>query len=96
MKILDNLSFTLGREDKVAFVGSNEQAITMLFKILTGEEEPDSGYYKWGVTTTQAYFQGQHRRIRLRPDYRRLADPVFRDQGRNVCPRIPRKNAFCR
>ena len=56
MKILDNLSFTLGREDKVAFVGSNEQAITMLFKILTGEEEPDSGYYKWGVTTTQAYF----------------------------------------
>ena len=56
VKILDNLSFTLGREDKVAFVGSNEQAITMLFKILTGEEEPDSGYYKWGVTTTQAYF----------------------------------------
>ena len=46
VKILDNLSFTLGREDKVAFVGSNEQAITMLFKILTGEEEPDSGYYK--------------------------------------------------
>ena len=56
VKILDNLSFTLGREDKVAFVGSNEQAITMLFKILTGEEEPDSGYYKRGVTTTQAYF----------------------------------------
>ena len=56
VKILDNLSFTLGREDKVAFVGSNEPAITMLFKILTGEEEPDSGYYKWGVTTTQAYF----------------------------------------
>ena len=47
VKILDNLSFTLGREDKVAFVGSNEQAITMLFKILTGEEEPDSGYYNW-------------------------------------------------
>ena len=44
VKILDNLSFTLGREDKVAFVGSNEQAITMLFKILTGEEEPD--YYR--------------------------------------------------
>ncbi|MBR3643785.1 MAG: ABC-F family ATP-binding cassette domain-containing protein, partial [Parasporobacterium sp.] len=44
------------REDKVAFVGSNEQAITMLFKIIMGEEEPDEGFYKWGVTTTQAYF----------------------------------------
>ena len=56
VKILDNLTFTLGREDKVAFVGSNEQAITMFFKIITGEEEPDSGFYKWGVTTSQAYF----------------------------------------
>ena len=56
VKILDNISFTLRREDKVAFVGSNEQAITMLFKIISGEEEPDSGFYKWGITTTQAYF----------------------------------------
>ena len=56
VKILDNLTFTLGREDKVAFVGANEQAITMFFKIIAGEEEPDSGYYKWGVTTSQAYF----------------------------------------
>ena len=56
VKILDDLTFTLGREDKVAFVGSNEQAITMFFKIITGEEEPDSGFYKWGVTTSQAYF----------------------------------------
>ena len=56
VKLLDNVSFTLGRTDKVAFIGESEQAITMLFKILTGEEEPDSGYYKWGVTTTQAYF----------------------------------------
>ncbi len=55
-KILDNLTFTLGREDKVAFVGSNEQAKTTLFKILTGEMEPDEGSYKWGVTTSQAYF----------------------------------------
>ncbi len=55
-KILDNLTFTLGREDKVAFVGGNEQAKTTLFKILMGEMEPDSGHYKWGVTTSQAYF----------------------------------------
>lgn len=55
-KILDNISFTLGREDKVAFVGGNERAKTVLFQILTGEMEPDSGSYKWGVTTTQAYF----------------------------------------
>ena len=56
VKILDNLSFTIGREDKVAFVGGNELAKTTLFKILTGEMEPDGGSYKWGVTTTQAYF----------------------------------------
>ena len=56
VKVLDNISFTLGREDKVAFVGANEQAITTFFKIITGEMEPDEGNYKWGITTTQAYF----------------------------------------
>ena len=56
VKILDNISFTLGREDKVAFVGGNELAKTTLFRILMGELEPDSGNYKWGVTTSQAYF----------------------------------------
>ena len=56
VKVLDNISFTLGREDKVAFVGANEQAITTFIKILTGEMEPDEGNYKWGVTTSQAYF----------------------------------------
>lgn len=55
-KILDNISFTIGREDKVAFVGPNTLATTMLFKILAGEEEPDEGTYKWGVTTSQGYF----------------------------------------
>lgn len=55
-KILDNLTFTLNREDKVAFVGGNELAKTVLFQIITGEMEPDEGTYKWGVTTTQAYF----------------------------------------
>ncbi|OUP49941.1 ABC-F family ATP-binding cassette domain-containing protein [Lachnoclostridium sp. An181] len=54
--VLDHVSFTLNREDKVAFVGGNELAKTTLFKILTGEMEPDEGTYKWGVTTTQAYF----------------------------------------
>ena len=56
VKVLDNISFTLGHDDKVAFVGANEQAITTFFKILMGEMEPDEGNYKWGVTTTQAYF----------------------------------------
>ncbi|MEE1248729.1 MAG: ATP-binding cassette domain-containing protein [Lachnospiraceae bacterium] len=56
VKVLDNISFILNREDKVAFVGSNELAKTTLFKILAGEMEPDSGSYKWGVTTSQSYF----------------------------------------
>ena len=56
VKVLDNISFTVGHDDKIAFVGGNELAKTTLFKILTGEMEPDSGTYKWGVTTSQAYF----------------------------------------
>ena len=56
VKVLDNVSFILGREDKVAFVGGNELAKSTLFKILAGEMEPDSGSYKWGVTTSQSYF----------------------------------------
>ena len=55
-KILDNVSFTVGHDDKIAFVGGNELAKTTLFKILMGEMEPDEGTYKWGVTTSQAYF----------------------------------------
>ena len=56
VKVLDNISFILNREDKVALVGPNELAKTTLFKILAGEMEPDAGSYKWGLTTTQAYF----------------------------------------
>ena len=56
VKVLDNLTFTLGREDKVAFVGSNELAKTTFFQILMGEMEPDEGTFKWGITTSQAYF----------------------------------------
>ena len=55
-KILDDISFILGREDKVALVGPNERAKTVLFKILAGEMGPDEGSYKWGLTTTQSYF----------------------------------------
>ena len=56
VKILDNITFNLGHNDKVAFVGGNELAKTTFFRILTGELEPDEGSYKWGVTTSQAYF----------------------------------------
>ena len=56
VKVLDNISFVVGREDKIAFVGGNELAKTTFFKILAGEMEPDEGSYKWGVTTSQAYF----------------------------------------
>ena len=55
-KVLDDISFIVGREDKIAFVGGNEIAKTTLFQILAGELEPDEGSYKWGVTTSQAYF----------------------------------------
>ena len=55
-KVLDNISFIVGHDDKIAFVGGNELAKTTLFRILTGELEPDEGTYKWGVTTSQAYF----------------------------------------
>ena len=56
VKVLDDVSFILNREDKVAFVGGNELAKTTLFQILMGEMEPDEGNYKWGITTSQAYF----------------------------------------
>ncbi len=55
-KILDDVSFVMGHDDKIAFVGGNEIAKTTLFQILMGELEPDEGSYKWGVTTSQAYF----------------------------------------
>ncbi len=55
-KVLNDVSFVMGHDDKIAFVGSNEIAKTTLFQILTGELEPDEGSYKWGVTTSQAYF----------------------------------------
>ncbi|MGB4660938.1 MAG: ATP-binding cassette domain-containing protein, partial [Mobilitalea sp.] len=56
VKILDNVSFIIGKEDKAAFVGPNTSATTTLFKIISGEMEPDSGNYKWGITTNVSYF----------------------------------------
>ncbi|MBC8573503.1 ABC-F family ATP-binding cassette domain-containing protein [Jingyaoa shaoxingensis] len=56
VKVLDNLTFTVGHDDKIALVGGNELAKTVLLQILSGEMEPDSGSYKWGVTTSQSYF----------------------------------------
>lgn len=54
-KILDNITFTLNKDDKVAFTSKNDISITVLFKILMGEMEPDTGTFKWGVTTSQSY-----------------------------------------
>lgn len=56
VKVLDNISFIMNKDDKIALVGTNELAKTTLFKILAGEMEPDSGTFKWGVTTSQSYF----------------------------------------
>ncbi|MCC8029842.1 MAG: ATP-binding cassette domain-containing protein [Lachnospiraceae bacterium] len=63
VKILDDITFTVGREDKIAFVGSNEFAKTTLFKIIMGEMEPDEGTYKWGVTTSQSWFPKDNTKI---------------------------------
>ena len=56
VKVLDNVSFTVNRGDKIAFVGENEIANTTLFKILMEEMEPDAGTFKWGVSTSRSYF----------------------------------------
>ncbi len=56
VKVLDDISFIIGHDDKVAFVGGNTLASTTLFQILAGEIEPDEGSYKWGITTSQSYF----------------------------------------
>ncbi|GMK41975.1 ABC transporter ATP-binding protein [Paenibacillus sp. CCS19] len=55
-KILDNLTFTVNKGDKIALVGPNGLAKTVLYQIITGELEADAGSYQWGITTTQAYF----------------------------------------
>ena len=97
VKVLDNISFTLGREDKVAFVGANELAKTTLFKILTGEMEPDEGSYKWGITTTQAYFPkdntAEFDNDLTIVDWLTQYSP---DQGCHLCTWFPWTYAVCR
>ena len=56
VKVLDNVTFTVRKGDKIAFVGDNEAGATALFRILVGELEPDEGSFKWGVTISQSYF----------------------------------------
>ena len=56
VKVLDKVSFIVGHDEKIAFVGDNENAHTALFKILAGEMEPDEGAVKWGQTATFSYF----------------------------------------
>lgn len=68
-KILDNVNFTLNKGDKVAFIGRNDIAMTTLFKILMGEMEPDSGSFKWGVTTSQAHFPRDNSEYFEKSDY---------------------------
>ncbi|MCA1009378.1 ABC-F family ATP-binding cassette domain-containing protein [Halobacillus halophilus] len=68
VKVLDNISFTLNKDDKVALVGANETAKTTLFQILMGEIEPDEGTYKWGVTTSQSYFPKDNSKFFERSD----------------------------
>src|SRR5699024_572198 len=54
-KILDNISFTLNKDDKVAFIANNDITTTTLFKVIMGEITPDTGSVRWGVTTQHAY-----------------------------------------
>ncbi|AJQ59632.1 ABC transporter ATP-binding protein [Bacillus thuringiensis] len=68
-KVLDNVYFTLNKGDKVAFIGRNDIAMTTLFKILMGEMEPDSGSFKWGVTTSQSYFPRDNSKYFENNDY---------------------------
>jgi ATPase subunit of ABC transporter with duplicated ATPase domains len=63
VKILDNISFIVGHDDKIALVGPNTLASTTLFRILAGELEPDSGTYKWGITTNVSYFPKDNTKI---------------------------------
>ena len=60
-KILDNVSFTVNKKDKIAFMGNNSLAKTTLFQIIAGEMEPDKGSYRWGTTISHSYFPKEHK-----------------------------------
>ncbi|MDR0852771.1 MAG: ATP-binding cassette domain-containing protein [Clostridiales Family XIII bacterium] len=69
VKVLDDVSFIVGKEDKIALVGDNEIAQTTLMQILMEEIEPDSGSFKWGVTTSQSYFPKDNTAFFTESDY---------------------------
>lgn len=85
VKILDNITFNIGREDKVALLSRNDIATTVLYKIIMGEMEPDSGSYKWGVTTSQTYLprdtsaEFEHNKVTIVDWLRQYAEPEEQD-----------------
>ena len=60
VKLINNVSFIMGKEDKIALIGASEIAVTTMFRLLAGELEPDEGTIKWGVSTTQSYYPKDH------------------------------------
>lgn len=68
VKILDNVSFTVNKTDKIIFLGNNDLAKTTLFQILMGEVEPDAGTFDWGVTVTQSYFPQDNSKYFEKPE----------------------------
>ena len=93
-KVLDNISFTITPNEKVAFIGTDAVAKTTLFKILAGEEEPDEGSFKWGVTTSQSYFPSDNSKYfdgcedNLLDWIRRYSDLVFETDVRGWLGRM--------
>ncbi len=93
-KVLDNISFTIAPNEKVAFIGTDAVAKTTLFKILAGEEEPDEGTFKWGVTTSQSYFPSDNSKYfdgcedNLLDWIRRYSDLVFETDVRGWLGRM--------
>ena len=97
VKVLNNISFIVGHNDKIAFVGSNELAKTTLFQILAGELEPDENPTNGALQPPRRTSRSRScRRIRQRRYDRRLAHRILSCQGRNLCPRLPRTYAVCR
>ena len=98
VKVLDNVSFSVEHDDKIALVGDNELAQTTLFKILMGEMEPDEGTVKWGVTASQSYFPKDNTDYFQGRDHGAggLASPVPGQEGRGLPARLPGPDAVLR
>ena len=97
-KLLNNISFTLNHDDKIAIIGENEIAITALMQILAGEDEPDEGTVKWGVSTSRSYFPKDNSKyfdgceLNLVDWLRQYSAAGFETQNRIVYKRIFGKN----